>query len=71
MKLNIGYGNKTTEIVQETKFSGPQTDNNLNWKAHDEYIIHKYINQVQHNLLLGVASLMKTDNISLFTYTLT
>jgi hypothetical protein len=37
----IGYDNKTTEEVLTTKSLSLQTDNNLNWKKHIEYIIPK------------------------------
>jgi hypothetical protein len=34
INLNISYDNKTTEETGRTKFTGLQTDNNLNWKKH-------------------------------------
>jgi hypothetical protein len=41
INLNIGYVNRTTEEVEITKFLDPQSDSNLNWKKHIEYIIPK------------------------------
>jgi hypothetical protein len=51
----------TTEVVWTTEFSGLQIDNSLNWKEHNEYIINKSTNQVQHASLWGVTSLTKID----------
>jgi hypothetical protein len=39
VKLNTGL-NEPSEVVW-TKFPGLQTDKNLNWKTHNEYIVHK------------------------------
>jgi hypothetical protein len=37
--LNIGYGNQTIGEIETTKFLGLQSDSNLNWKTHIQYII--------------------------------
>jgi hypothetical protein len=39
--FNTGYDNKTTEEVLTTKFLALETDDNLNWIKHIEYIIPK------------------------------
>jgi hypothetical protein len=41
INLNIGYDNNTNEEIRTTKFLSLQTENNINWKKHNEYIISK------------------------------
>jgi hypothetical protein len=53
VNLSIGYVDKTT------KFLGLQTDNNLNWKTHIQYIIPKLSSACF--AMRTITSLMKTN----------
>jgi hypothetical protein len=61
--LNIGYDDKkSVEDAETTTFLGLQIDNNLNWKAHIQYIMPKLSSAC---FAMTVTSLMNTETLKL------
>jgi hypothetical protein len=61
--LSIGYDDKSNEEVQTTVFPGLQIKNNLNWKAHVQYIMPKLSSACF--VMRTVTSLMNTKTLKI------
>jgi hypothetical protein len=66
VNLYFGYDDKTIEEVETTNFLGLQTDKNLNWKTHIQYIIPKLSSACF--AIRTVTSLIKTETVKLANF---